>query len=198
MDRYFLRNSQPNGSRSAELCKRILICVLLYLLLPIARYADAQFETASVLGYVRDSSGQSIAGATVKLINTATDVTVAVTTDNQGQYQFTDVHIGQYKIDAGANGFNETVTDPFTAAVNARQRVDLMLTPGSVSTTVTVTGAATLAGKRNERNRYGYFSHRSAESAPEWTGVRGSCSAGARGTPQHPGEPVRHQPRCVI
>ena len=144
MDRYFLQNSQPNGSSGAELCKRILICVLLYLLLPIARQADAQFETASVLGYVRDSSGQSIAGATVKLINTATDVTVAVTTDNQGQYQFTDVHVGQYKLDAGANGFNEAVTDPFTAAVNARQRVDLMLTPGSVSTTVTVTGAATL------------------------------------------------------
>ncbi len=50
---------------------------------------------------------------------------VVVTTDSQGQYQFTDVHIGQYKIDAGARGFNETVTDPFTVAVNARQRVDV-------------------------------------------------------------------------
>ncbi len=106
----------------------------------MARRADAQFETASVLGYVRDSSGQSIVGSTVKLINTATDVTVVVTTDSQGQYQFTDVHVGQYKIDAGASGFNEAVTDPFTVAVNARQRVDLVLAPGNVTTTVTVSG----------------------------------------------------------
>ncbi|MGB8535444.1 MAG: hypothetical protein WCD57_03450 [Acidobacteriaceae bacterium] len=42
-------------------------------MLPMARRADAQFETASVLGYVRDSSGQSVAGSRVKLINTATN-----------------------------------------------------------------------------------------------------------------------------
>src|SRR5579863_7530905 len=101
MDRYFSRSSETKGSSSAGLCKRILICVLLFLLLPFARHADAQFETASVLGYVRDSGGQSVAGSTVKLINTATGVTVVVTTDTQGQYQFTDVHVGQYKIDAG-------------------------------------------------------------------------------------------------
>jgi protocatechuate 3,4-dioxygenase beta subunit len=100
-----------------------LIWFLLSLLLPVTPRDDAQFETASVLGYVRDSSGQSVAGSTVKLINTATDVTVVVTTDSQGQYQFTDVHVGQYKIDASASGFNEAVTNPFTVAVNARQRV---------------------------------------------------------------------------
>jgi hypothetical protein len=78
MVQYFFRKSERNGLRSKELCKRILICVLLYLLLPMARRANAQFETASVLGYVRDVGGQSVQGSTVKLINTATDVTVVV------------------------------------------------------------------------------------------------------------------------
>ena len=107
MDRPFLRSSETNGLRSVELCKRILICVLVYLLLPVARRADAQFETASVLGYVRDIGGQSIAGSTVKLINTATDVTVVVTTDSQGQYQFTDVHVGQYKMTPAPAGLTK-------------------------------------------------------------------------------------------
>jgi hypothetical protein len=98
--------------------------------------------TASVLRYVHDSTGNAIAGSRVQLINAATGVIVSVTSDNQGQYQFTDVHSGQYKINVGAAGFNETVTDFFTVAVNARQRVDVALTPGNVSTTVTVSGAA--------------------------------------------------------
>ena len=111
MDRFLLRNSETSVLHRADLYRRVLICFLLVLLLAGTRRADAQFETASVLGYVRDSSGHSIAGSTVKLINTATAVTVVVTTDSQGQYQFTDVHVGQYKIDAGASGFNEAVTD---------------------------------------------------------------------------------------
>ncbi|MFT4113886.1 TonB-dependent receptor plug domain-containing protein, partial [Silvibacterium sp.] len=39
-------------------------------------------------------------------------------------------------------GFAESLTSPFSVAVNSRQRVDVSLQPGSVSQTVTVTGAA--------------------------------------------------------
>jgi Carboxypeptidase regulatory-like domain/TonB-dependent Receptor Plug Domain/TonB dependent receptor len=102
----------------------------------------AQFETASVLGYVRDTTGAAVPNSKVQLINTATGVSVTATTDGQGQYQFSDIHIGQYKISAGANGFSSTVTEPFSVAVNARQRVDVNLKPGSVADTVTVSGVA--------------------------------------------------------
>ena len=102
----------------------------------------AQFETASVLGYVRDSSGAAVPNSKVQLINTATGVAITANTDGQGQYQFSDVHIGQYKISATAGGFSATVTEPFSVAVNARQRVDVALKPGSVADTVTVTGVA--------------------------------------------------------
>jgi hypothetical protein len=102
----------------------------------------AQFETASVLGYVRDAGGAPIANSKVELINTATGTTVTVNTDGQGQFEFTDVHAGEYKIDAAAPGFSESLTSPFTVTVNARQRMDVKLSPGNVSQTVTVTGAA--------------------------------------------------------
>jgi len=104
----------------------------------------AQFETASVLGYVRDSSGAVVAGATVSLINQETKATVAAQTNVQGAYEFTDVKIGQYQVTTQANGFDKSSTQPFTVTVNARQRVDVVLKVGSNTETVTVDAAAVL------------------------------------------------------
>ena len=84
--------------------KRILFVILAVCLLagrPVAIYA--QFETASVLGYVHDSSGAVVSGATVSLVNQETKAQVAAQTNAQGAYEFTDVKIGQYQITAQAN-----------------------------------------------------------------------------------------------
>lgn len=106
--------------------------------------AAAQFETATVLGYVRDSSGAVILKATVTLINQEKQTRVSVKTDAKGAYQFTDVILGQYKISAQADGFDTSTTDVFPVQVNAHQRVDVTLRNGSVSEVVTVSGAAGL------------------------------------------------------
>jgi hypothetical protein len=106
--------------------------------------AYGQYETASVLGFVHDASGAVIPGAKVTLVNIATTLETTETADSQGQFEFTSVRIGQYKIKANAPGFSETITEPFTAEVNARQRVDVNLKPGATSETITVTGAAVL------------------------------------------------------
>ena len=104
----------------------------------------AQFETASVLGYVRDGSGSVLSGATVSLINEGTKVQVTVQTDAQGSYQFTDVKIGEYRVSVQAPGFGTSDTAPFTVTVNARQRVDVTLKVGASTEVVTVTAAAQL------------------------------------------------------
>ena len=104
----------------------------------------AQFETATVLGYVRDSSGAFIAGATVTLINEQTKAQVVARTNGQGAYQFTDVKIGQYTVSAAATGFDLSGTDPFTVQVNAHQRVDVAMKIGSANDVVTVSSAAAI------------------------------------------------------
>jgi len=104
----------------------------------------AQFETASVLGYVRDSSGAVVPGATVSLVNQETKAQVTAQSNAQGAYEFTDVKIGQYQVTAKAAGFDISTTQPFTVTVNARQRVDVALKIGSNSETVTVDSAAAL------------------------------------------------------
>lgn len=116
---------------------------LLVLLLVGATSALAQFETASVLGYVRDSSGAPIANATVTLENIETNVKVERASDGEGHFEFVNVHAAQYMVSASATGFSNGKTATFTVNVGARQRVDVKLTPGGVAETVTVSGGAT-------------------------------------------------------
>jgi hypothetical protein len=105
--------------------------------------ASAQFETASVLGYVHDSGGAPVANAQVTLLNIDKGIRVDRTTDDQGHFEFVDVHAARYKVTASASGFSPSESEPFAVNVNTRQRVDLTVKPGAVSETVTVSGAAT-------------------------------------------------------
>jgi hypothetical protein len=124
--------------RLAKAAVAVLFCALLC---PMAR---GQFETASVLGFVHDSTGAAVPGAKVTLINIATGLETSITADAQGQYEFTSVRVGEYRVRCSEAGFSETLTEPFTVQVNARQRVDVSLKPGAATETITVTGAAAL------------------------------------------------------
>jgi hypothetical protein len=120
------------------------LAALLVLLFASVSLCFAQFETASVLGYIRDGSGAVVQGATVTLTDLETKAQVTATTDAQGSYQFTDVKIGQYQVSATAPGFDTSTTQTFTVTVNARQRVDLTMKIGSATESVTVDSAASL------------------------------------------------------
>ena len=104
----------------------------------------AQFDSASVLGYVRDASGAAVPNATVTLTNTASNVAKTVMTDNEGRYEFASVPIGNYRVDSQATGFERTRTQEFKLDTNARQRVDLAVKPGAVTETITVDSAPTV------------------------------------------------------
>lgn len=148
-----MRSRQPdaNGLR-AILSKKISVPAIrgwislafaILLLLPATK-AHAQFETASVLGYVRDTSGAVIPNTAVTLTNNATSITQTSTTDGEGKYEFASVPIGEYHVDAQATGFDRSQTQTFRVTTNARQRVDVEMKAGSVSDTVTISSAPTL------------------------------------------------------
>lgn len=105
---------------------------------------QAQFETASVLGYVHDNSGAAVPNATVTLTNVATNVSQTAKTDGEGKYEFNSIQIGDYTILTTASGFQETRIAKFNVATNARQRVDVSVSPGTVNQVVEVTSAAQL------------------------------------------------------
>jgi len=114
-----------------------------FLLVLSAPFSLAQFDTSAVLGFVRDSTGAPISGSKVTLVNLATGVAMVTHADGEGHFQFPDVHVGRFTVSASAPGFSDSVTDPFAVNVNTRQRVDVMLRPGGVAETVTVSAGAT-------------------------------------------------------
>ena len=135
---------QPNQHLEPKL-KRVLHFIALFCLLILSSTRSfAQFETASVLGYVYDPSGAALPNAKVSLVNQGTGAVVSVKTSAQGAYEFTDVKVGSYQVTATSEGFETSTTQPFSVEVNAHQRVDVKLSVGSVSRVVTVDGAAEL------------------------------------------------------
>src|SRR6266446_821140 len=102
----------------------------------------AQFDTADVLGTVRDKSGSVLSRAVVTLINQDTGVAVKTISDSNGNYSFFNVKVGRYTITAELSGFSKFSTPDVVVNVNARQRVDITMDVGVVTQTVEVMGAA--------------------------------------------------------
>jgi hypothetical protein len=116
--------------------------------------AHAQFETAVVLGTVRDASRSVIAGAKITLSNLDTGIAASTTTDETGAYIFPNVKLGRYRISAEKPGFATAFADSVQVNVNARQRVDLQLAVGQVSESVEVSaGIASVETDSSERGQ---------------------------------------------
>ncbi len=116
----------------------------LLLLLWCALPALAQFDSAEVLGTVRDHTAAAVARATVTLTNQGTGLTVKSEPGDDGSFTFTNVKIGTYQLTAEAPGFSRAVAKDISVSVNARQRVDLSLQVGAVTESVEVADAASL------------------------------------------------------
>lgn len=113
----------------------LLLCLTAPLLL-------AQFDTAEVLGTVRDHTGAVVPRADVTLLNQDTGIRVKGTTDENGNYNFFNVKVGKYSITVEAKGFSKFTTIDVGVNVNARQRVDATLQVGAMTESIEVTGAA--------------------------------------------------------
>ncbi len=116
------------------------ICTLALLVNPSP--LRAQFDTAAVLGTIRDTSGAVVPGATVTLTGVDTGVSTKFVCGTTGTYEFLNVRVGQYRLEAAAAGFSISASDNFLVTISARQRVDLELKVGAVSETINVTDAA--------------------------------------------------------
>jgi hypothetical protein len=104
----------------------------------------AQEITGGITGTVTDPSGAAVPNAKV----TATDVqrgTIWPTqTDSSGLYNFPRLPPGQYRIRVEAKGFASSVRPAFTLQMNQIARVDLQLSVGAMTQTVTVNAAPPL------------------------------------------------------
>ncbi len=136
----------------------LLVGVLVAPFLLIDR-ASAQFTTASLSGNVVDQSGAAIPDARVTVQNTDTGFTQTVASGPTGDYLFSRLPVGNYKLTVEKEGLTTYVQSGIQLSVSqaATQRVTMSI--GAVSQQVTVaadtslvtTQSATVSQVINER-----------------------------------------------
>src|SRR3984893_1109803 len=102
---------------------------------------SAQSTGGRVRGTVTDASGGAVGEVTVRLVNTATNVTREAVTSPTGEYLFLEVPVGAYQIEISQSGFKKFVRKDITVDLNAVVSVDIVLAVGGSTETVEVTGA---------------------------------------------------------
>ncbi len=104
----------------------------------------AQVTTADLVGTVRDNSGAVVRNVKVTLTNVATNVGRNIVTDDSGNYVFTALQPGIYKLTAEADGFRRVERTGVELQVNQRAQIDIEMQVGAVGETVQITGSAPL------------------------------------------------------
>jgi Carboxypeptidase regulatory-like domain len=114
--------------------------VMLGILAGAAASARAQSTFATILGTIADPTGGLVPGATVTVVNLATQASRTVVTDGNGAYSVLNLDPGSYRLTAALSGFADSTRQ---VDLGARQnvRVDVALALAGAAETVEVRAA---------------------------------------------------------
>ena len=115
----------------------LLICLVAVCMFSLSTFAQSS-TTGGLTGVVTDPSGAVISGATVTVTNLDTGETRTVTTDASGNYKFSLLPLGNYKVTFGASGFKTVEVPSVTMNVTETQTLNHTLEVGAQSEQVTV------------------------------------------------------------
>src|SRR5215813_6495739 len=122
--------------------KHLLHCILA--LAALCGAVSAQVSSGAITGTVRDPNDAVIAGAKVKITQSATSVTREVVTDDRGQFSAPNLRPGEYSVTVTATGFQGRTFTGIILAVDQTVNLPAVLQPGAVEQTIEVTAAAPL------------------------------------------------------
>jgi hypothetical protein len=117
--------------------KLINLLGLIVFLAVAAIVADAQFK-AGIQGTVTDNAGGTVAGATVTLTNKETNQTQTTQTSDDGFYRFSGLAPGLYTLTVEVQNFKKQTVENVKVDAETLEGVDVVLTAGVISETVTV------------------------------------------------------------
>ena len=120
---------------------RLLPLILFAALADCSAYSQV---AAGLQGRVVDATGGAVPDAQVVLTETSTNVHQTTSSSRAGDYAFSHLNPGMYRVDVTATGFEHLSCTGVTASVGQTVNVDLSLTVGSDSQTVSVSEDAPL------------------------------------------------------
>jgi hypothetical protein len=120
------------------------ILIGLSALLATAPRAGAQVDQGTITGEVRDSTGALIPNAQITLTDTDTNLVLQSTSDRSGNYVFSPLKIGHYKVAASAPGFSTSTQENLQIDAQSRLNVVLVLRVGQATQDIVVSTAPPL------------------------------------------------------
>src|SRR5712692_2571450 len=109
------------------------------LLFGTTEFAAAQDLFGRIVGTVTDSSGATVPGVKMTIVNEATQAIRDVTADKNGYFVADELPVGTYTVGAEKAGFRRMSKRGNVLSAGGRLTVDLSLEVGAVTETVTVT-----------------------------------------------------------
>jgi hypothetical protein len=103
-----------------------------------------QAVKGALLGNITDEGGLAVPGATVTITETSTNISYNTVTNDSGNYVFSNLKDGTYKVVGELPGFKKVIRDGVIVSVNTTQRVDLKMAVGAIEESVTVIGESPL------------------------------------------------------
>jgi hypothetical protein len=106
--------------------------------------ALAQLNAGRIVGSVTDPSHAAVPSATVVVTDTATTLSVTVTSNERGDFVVTPLNPGVYRVTVTLDGFQTTVVESVEVQVGQSARIDAELRLGAVTESTIVTSGTPL------------------------------------------------------
>ena len=120
------------------------VAALVFILLTSSTLILAQSTNASLAGRITDPVNALIVDAKVAAISAGTNIRYESTTNGSGEYHLANLPPASYRLEIQKSGFKKLIKPDVVLHVQDALRIDLQMTLGDVSETVTVESGAPL------------------------------------------------------
>jgi Carboxypeptidase regulatory-like domain len=140
---------EAGSSISRNLIPRVRCLAVLVLTSALSLTGFAQVERATITGTLTDKNGSIVPDATVRVTDESTNETKTLQTDSAGEYVAGNLTPGSYTIEAEKTGFTKHINKGYVVQVGQTARLDIVMTVGSVTQSVEVTGTLPVLQSEN-------------------------------------------------
>jgi Carboxypeptidase regulatory-like domain/TonB dependent receptor len=134
----------------------------------MAPSGSAQLIVSTIRGSVTDAAGAAVVGAELKVVNLGTNIQRMVNSNDEGEYEVSDLASGSYRLTVTHAGFKTFIADNIILENTQIRRIEVALELGAVTAEVTVRADAALITTDTAKIQ-GTFTSKRFDDAP-WVG----------------------------
>lgn len=120
----------------------IRAAVSILLLFLAVSLSHAQTDQGQIAGNVKDNTGAAIPGAVITATGSSTGAVYTAKSTSVGSYRFPSIQLGTYTLKTTSPNFKQAINTGVVVRVGTVTSLDIDLTPGGVTDTVTVNSDA--------------------------------------------------------